>query len=818
MLVLVLALGMVPLVASADNGFIDADDIEFVEAADVLKALGVIVGYTDGSYQPNQTVTRAEAVAYIVRMLLTPSAANRLPNNRSSFTDVLSNPSAAWAAGMIEYAYGEGIVYGRGEDLFDPQGSVTGIEMAAFLLRALGIGKYDNPATWAINAVADGTRIGILDIGDDVDLAAPAIRDQVGFYTFNALIHSDTEVTTTKTEYLVSAVSSGSYDTELADIFGELYPTFAAANNAVKDAEADAVIGKDYTITAVTVTETRKVGSIADELYGLTESETVIDAFGRPSRSWLYKGEAISSAATSAPVLTYTTGVSQETLFADLGLRANVTIATLKRNGETLVPKDQNILYNNTGTDSFDPSNPKDDNGFGGRGTLTEVYRASDGAITIIEVETFVGEITNVAAATAVARETVTVTAKELLDGDRPFVTETFAIAGLNVEDIVLFTVADVDGDFKIQSVKLAVTDTLTATSWTTRSFVADGRTYNYSMRNAGPTIGGTNAYDPTVVYFDDYNNVIMTKAPPAVDRYAYVLQSGAGVDEFGEDVYRARLVFADGTVETVLTDVEYASATYKDKIVTFDVIAGEYELTLANQAAKASIALSVVQGRSRIDWPATTGVYFGNARTLYIVATGPPANRSYTTYVGYTEVPSMSGSTTGVIAFTGTAANVVYVENPGAGVLTDIIFVSRANATLHNLPGTGNNFYRSSNVMVNGVVESRDLADNYPVGLYRDISINNGIATLSRPVASITSLIDYTDGVITFDPDAGDESYSPASDINIYTVNTATGAIVRRTLSYLPTNTPVEHDFWFLPNNTGTQITHIFIDITEYP
>ena len=49
----------------AGAAFTDSADIKATEAVDTLSALGVIDGYTDGSFKPNGTVTRAEMAKMI---------------------------------------------------------------------------------------------------------------------------------------------------------------------------------------------------------------------------------------------------------------------------------------------------------------------------------------------------------------------------------------------------------------------------------------------------------------------------------------------------------------------------------------------------------------------------------------------------------------------------------------------------------------------------------------------------------------------------------------------------------------------------------
>ena len=54
----------------AGAAFTDQADIQQTEAVDMLAALGVINGYTDGSFKPNETISRAEAAKMIYLSLI----------------------------------------------------------------------------------------------------------------------------------------------------------------------------------------------------------------------------------------------------------------------------------------------------------------------------------------------------------------------------------------------------------------------------------------------------------------------------------------------------------------------------------------------------------------------------------------------------------------------------------------------------------------------------------------------------------------------------------------------------------------------------
>ncbi len=53
------------MMATAGAAYTDPADIEATEAVEMLSAIGVMAGDPDGSFRPNDTITRAEACRMI---------------------------------------------------------------------------------------------------------------------------------------------------------------------------------------------------------------------------------------------------------------------------------------------------------------------------------------------------------------------------------------------------------------------------------------------------------------------------------------------------------------------------------------------------------------------------------------------------------------------------------------------------------------------------------------------------------------------------------------------------------------------------------
>ncbi|HPO05491.1 MAG TPA: S-layer homology domain-containing protein, partial [Candidatus Gracilibacteria bacterium] len=90
-----------------------------------LKKAGIVKGYSDGNFKPNQTINRAEAVKMVTL------AAKLSPKRGSSkFQDVANE---AWYTSYINIAYEKGIVSGKTPTKFEPASPITRGEMAKII-------------------------------------------------------------------------------------------------------------------------------------------------------------------------------------------------------------------------------------------------------------------------------------------------------------------------------------------------------------------------------------------------------------------------------------------------------------------------------------------------------------------------------------------------------------------------------------------------------------------------------------------------------------------------------------------------------------
>ena len=113
------------------------EDSAYYEAVESLSKLGIVTGYEDGTYKPEETVTRAEMAALIARIQGYEETAKA--NANTVFTDV---PSENWASGYIAQATNQGIINGYGDGTFGPDDPVLYEQAVKMIMATLGYTPY----------------------------------------------------------------------------------------------------------------------------------------------------------------------------------------------------------------------------------------------------------------------------------------------------------------------------------------------------------------------------------------------------------------------------------------------------------------------------------------------------------------------------------------------------------------------------------------------------------------------------------------------------------------------------------------------------
>ena len=107
---LVLALVMTASLVTVSAGakeFKDDKDVTYDEAVSVISEVGVVDGYTDGTFKPSDTLTRGAAAKIICNLILGPTTAAELHADTAPYKDV---PVSNTFSGYIAYCAKEGIL------------------------------------------------------------------------------------------------------------------------------------------------------------------------------------------------------------------------------------------------------------------------------------------------------------------------------------------------------------------------------------------------------------------------------------------------------------------------------------------------------------------------------------------------------------------------------------------------------------------------------------------------------------------------------------------------------------------------------------
>ncbi len=110
---------------------------------EALRQDGITTGYPDGTYHPDEAVSRAAMAVFLLRALKGADYSPPTPD-QITFQDV---PADYWAAPWIEALYQEGITSGCSADppLYCPETAVTRGQMAVFLVRTFQLPPADSP-------------------------------------------------------------------------------------------------------------------------------------------------------------------------------------------------------------------------------------------------------------------------------------------------------------------------------------------------------------------------------------------------------------------------------------------------------------------------------------------------------------------------------------------------------------------------------------------------------------------------------------------------------------------------------------------------
>ncbi|WP_342528136.1 S-layer homology domain-containing protein [Chryseomicrobium sp. FSL W7-1435] len=147
-----------------------------------LIELEIMAGYPDGTYKPENIVTRAEFAKFVVASFelqseeVVPSVQTQAVS-QLAFTDV---PVEKWYAAWVADAVNAGVVSGYPDGTFKPDQQISREQMAAMVARAMH----------AKGVISEGFEIPELTFKDS-DKIHPSYREDVKFVAFHGVINGD---------------------------------------------------------------------------------------------------------------------------------------------------------------------------------------------------------------------------------------------------------------------------------------------------------------------------------------------------------------------------------------------------------------------------------------------------------------------------------------------------------------------------------------------------------------------------------------------------------------------------------------------------
>jgi len=162
--------------------FSDTKDNKAANKIEKLAALGVLAGYPDGTFKPDNNITRAEFSKIACVLAGLSSSGDILKSSPSKFSDV---KAGEWYTGWVNLAVSQGYMKGYPDGTFKPQANVSNAEVLTVLCRI--IGYNDNlPGEWPVEYLVKAAD---LKISKDLifDGSAPATRGYVAWFSEQSL-------------------------------------------------------------------------------------------------------------------------------------------------------------------------------------------------------------------------------------------------------------------------------------------------------------------------------------------------------------------------------------------------------------------------------------------------------------------------------------------------------------------------------------------------------------------------------------------------------------------------------------------------------
>ena len=620
----VMLVGMMSVGASAVNAsdFTDADEIVNKDAVSTMTALGIINGKEDGSYfDPTGNVTRAE----MAKMLCVAINGGVDPvlgvKDTPTFTDI----KGTWAESYIEYCAANGIIAGRGNNKFDPTGTVSATEAAKMLLGVLGYSAEKSGLVgndWAINTNVLANQNGLYKKLANLNANTLLTRDNAAQMIYNALdanmvelnaagnyttsqySYTGTESVVTGTERVwVVKIKDSSVNDAIKALDGSVYNSRQDAIDTLKEANGGTTpldTGK-YTLEQKTqnVYGENTVTKYADETMGhkylslITDGDAVLTDVEKDSKGTytLYMNGITTKGQYTKVEGDYSNLIGQkvEVLYKDrenvYGVYASTDsslivestagkVGTLSNNEVKIDGTTYKVDSNVTTTALYTGKLIDGLNVGGNKAAAVKAYDNDDNG----KIDTVVYVPFTAAKVTYVGEKSFNTDVNTNVKFEDVNAYDDMAKNDYVIKSDAANTVDDTDTYVLAETVKGKIEATKS------NSVRIDGTWYNYVTTTPDKDLALDSTVKAAVLNGYIVKSEVVTASHELKD-YALIVNTAKDIN--GE---QAKLLFADGTTKVVTTDVAYDGKSCRAGIgdlVTYEVKKGEYVLTKAETSDK---------------------------------------------------------------------------------------------------------------------------------------------------------------------------------------------------------------------------------------
>ena len=830
-LVLCVAMLLSVMVMGTGAAFTDEDEFspQYQEAAEVLTNLKVIQGYEDGSYfLPQRNITRAQVATMIYRAA-TGDVNNTQVGQYVDYDQFNDVSATDWHAGYVNYCANAELIKGFTPDTFGPNKNVTGYQVLAMILRAVGYDQNDEftGSGWEIRTASIAESLGILDNVQDATLGQPATRELVAELIFQAMIVPTVEYTVAFGYQPVwPRETLGEREFGLEQISGEI----TAVGRTAGTTEFN-----DKTVVAKTDTAWTDIGYGAYVWTVPTSGSKALTAVSDVS-------------ITGESLLTTTDGTS----VAD----ADVTIendAHLYYNGDYVGQIKVNANGDVTNVNGGDvDSNLVDkapltgvkvdyiDNDNGGRAEAVVVTEYTTAKITGIATDS-----TSSGTSATTPSNIYFTTFNKGIESTVSNVKDSNVVsdAAVAVNDIVTFV--DYQGLDKESSrytfVAPAATETLNKVvrDNTNEEYyvVGDVDLYKSEITDMDVSALATNNVGKDITYYvDEYGYVILAGEYSAPTQYLFGISNNH--TDGNTDVATGKVVFTDGSVSNVSiasvgTSTDLENDDIKDVLYTYTTNSdNEYALTASNTAINGNSA-SHADDSVYVNLNGTR--YYVNNQTIVVDVTAvrDDGATAATVYTGTTAIPAFDYADGYFVANADNYVSLMFIYDYGTyGTDTFMIYDTAPNTVT-----TSNNAkVYTMNVVRDGVEGTVDLTEaqynaitekekGLGVGIYTiDDENTNGIEDYTS-YAEVYGKLTWNNDTITWtnlDNSSDWDAYSYTENTTITVLNitkgeveTFTGLTAGQTIPWVGSNSANARGFVVTDAN-GNVAEHIYFVVGD--